>query len=97
MAFVADRSADLADRVDKLNAEHPLGGGQLNLTSKVVDVLDKRTQDHASTLGGIGAHAIDDRGGEVGVELACGRHFILLERAVKVKEVRAAFPGLYTR
>lgn len=78
MAFIADGSADLADRVDELNAEHPLGGGQFNLTSEVVDVLDKGTQDHASALGSVGAHAIDDRGGEVGVKLASGRHFVIV-------------------
>lgn len=77
MTFVADRSADLTDRVDELNAEHPLGGGQLNLTSEIVDVLNERTQNHASTLGSLGAHAIDDRGSESGVKLACGRHFVL--------------------
>lgn len=77
MSLVTDRSADLADRVDELNTEHPLGGGKLNLTSEVVDVLDERAQDHASTLGGLGAHAVDDGGGEVGVELA--RHGVRCE------------------
>jgi hypothetical protein len=76
VAFIADRSANLADRVDELNAEHPLGRGQFNLPSEIMNVLNKRTQDHASALGGVGAHAIDDRGGEVGVELACGRHSV---------------------
>ncbi|KAL3706207.1 hypothetical protein TMatcc_007217 [Talaromyces marneffei ATCC 18224] len=75
MAFVADGRADLTNRVDEFNAEHPLGRGELDLTSKVVDVLDQRSQDHASTLGGLGSHGVDHAGSEVGVELAC-RHCV---------------------
>jgi hypothetical protein len=78
VAFVTDRSADLADGVDELDSEHPLGGGELDLASKVVDVLDQRAQDHARTLVGLGAHGIDHVGSEVGVEARIGRHFVCM-------------------
>lgn len=75
MALIADWGADLADGVDKLDTEHPLGGGQFHLTSKVVDVPDEGAQDDASALRGVLAHGIDDIVGEVGVEAWVGRHF----------------------
>ena len=75
MAFVANGSADLADGVDELNTEHPLGGSEFDLTSEVVNVPDQRSQDHASALGGLGPHGVDHIGGEVGVEAGVGRHF----------------------
>lgn len=75
VTLVTDGGADLSDGVDELNTEHPLGRSKLNLTSEVVDVLDQRAQDHASTLGGLGAHAVDHGGSKGGVELA-GRHCV---------------------
>lgn len=75
MAFVANRSADLADGVDEFNTQHPLGRGKLYLTSKVMDVLDERAQDDTSTLGSLGSHCIDDIGSEVRIESGVGRHF----------------------
>ncbi len=75
VALVADGGADLANGVDELDTHHPLGGGQLDLASKVVDVFDQRAQDHASAWVGVGAHGVDDIGGEVGVEAGVGRHF----------------------
>lgn len=74
VTLVTDRSADLADRVDKFNTEHPLGGSELNLASEVVNVLDQRTQNDASTLGGLRTHGVHDIGSEVGVEARVGRH-----------------------
>ena len=74
VALVADGSADLADGVDELNTKHPLGGSELHLTRKVMNVLDQGAQDHTSTLGGLGAHGIHDIGREVGVEAGVGRH-----------------------
>ena len=73
MTFIANGCADLTNRVDVFDAEHPLGRGKLDLARKVVDVLDQRSQDHASSLGGLGPHCVDHIGGEVGVELA-SRH-----------------------
>lgn len=78
VALVAHRSADLADRVDELDTEHPLGGSKLDLTSKVMDVLDQRSQDDASALGSLGSHRVDHIGSKVGVELALGRHCVLV-------------------
>lgn len=74
VALIANGGADLADRVDKLHTEHPLGGSELDLTRKLVDVLDQRAQDHASTVGGVGAHGIHHVGREVGVEAGVGGH-----------------------
>lgn len=80
VAFVANGSADFADGVDELDTKHPLGGSELDLTSKVVDVLDQRTQDDASALRDLGSHGVDDIGSEVGVELAVGGHFVCMCR-----------------
>ena len=74
VALVTNGSADLADRVDEFDTHHPLGGGELDLASEVVDVSDQGTQDHASTLRGLGSHGVDHIGGEVGVVLEAGRH-----------------------
>jgi len=76
VAFVTDGSADFADGVDELDTEHPLGGSEFDLTSKVVDVLDQRTQDDASALRDLRSHGVDDIGSEVGVKLAVGGHFV---------------------
>lgn len=76
MAFVTNGCADLTNRVDEFHAEHPLGWGELDLTSKVVDVLDQRSQKHASTLGGIGSHGVDHAGSEGRVVFA-SRHCVV--------------------
>jgi hypothetical protein len=68
VTLVTDGSADLTDRVDELDTHHPLSRGELHLTSKVVNVLDQRSQDNTSTVGGVGSHGIDDIGSEVGVK-----------------------------
>lgn len=81
MALVANGCADLTNGVDEFHPEHPLGRGELDLTRKVVDVLDQRSQNHASTLGGLGAHGVDNAGSEVGVELA--RHCDVMVYVVK--------------
>jgi hypothetical protein len=93
VALVAHGSADLADRVDELDTEHPLGGSKLDLTSKVVDVLDQRSQDDASALGGSGSHRVDHIGSEVGVVLALGRHCVF----VCMKMSRNDTPGGFAR
>lgn len=74
VALVADRSADLADGVDVFDTEHPLGGSELDLASEVVNVLDQRTQDDTSALGGLRSHGVHDIGSEVGIEARVGRH-----------------------
>lgn len=72
MTLVTDGSADLTNRVDELDTHHPLSGGQLNLTSKVVNVLDQRSQNDTSTVGSVGSHSVDDIGSEVGVKSCVG-------------------------
>lgn len=74
VAFVADGRADLAHGVHELNTQHPLGRGQLDLTGKLMDVLDQSAQQETSAFRHLGAHGVDDIGSEVGVELAVGRH-----------------------
>lgn len=74
VAFIANGRADLADGVDELDAEHPLGRGELDLAGKLVDVLDQGAEDDTSALRRLGAHGVDDIGREVGIELAGGRH-----------------------
>lgn len=74
MAFIANGGADLANGVDELDTEHPLGRGELDLAGKLVDVLDQRTKDDASALRRLGAHGVDHIGREVRVERASGRH-----------------------
>lgn len=74
VAFIADGRADLADGVDELNTHHPLSRSQLDLTGKLMDVLDQSAQEETSALRHVGAHGVDDIGCEVGVELAVGRH-----------------------
>ena len=76
VALVPDGSADLANGVDELDTQHPFGGGELDLTGEIVDVLDEGAQEHTSTLGGLGSHGVDHIGSEVGVELASGRHCV---------------------
>jgi hypothetical protein len=74
VAFIANGGADLADGVDKLDTEHPLGRGELDLAGKLVDVLDQRTEDDASALRRLGAHGVDHVGREVRIKLAGSRH-----------------------
>lgn len=68
VTLVTDRSTDLTDRVDELNTHHPLSRGKLDLTGKVVDVLDQGSQNDASTVGSARSHGIDDIGSEVWVK-----------------------------
>ena len=75
MTLVTDGSADLTDRVDEVDTHHPLSGGKLDLTGKVVNVLDQRSQDDTSTVRSARSHSIDNIGSEVGVESCVGRHF----------------------
>lgn len=74
MALVTDGSADLAYGVDEFDSQHPLGRGEFNLAREVVDVFYQRPQNHASALGSLGSHCVDDARGEVGVKLTSGRH-----------------------
>jgi hypothetical protein len=75
VTLVTDGSADLADRVDELDTHHPLSRGELHLAGEVVNVLDQRSQNDTSTVGGVGSHGIDHIGSEVGIESCVGRHF----------------------
>lgn len=72
MAFVADGSTDLTDGVDELHAQHPFRGGQLDLASKLMDVLDQSSQDNAGPLRDLGSHGVDDIGRELGVKSTLG-------------------------
>lgn len=63
---------DLAKGVDELDTLHPLVDGELDLTSKVVDVADQSTENLAVAGGGGGTHALNDILGEVGVETVSG-------------------------
>lgn len=74
MAFIANGRANLADGVDELDPEHPLGRGELDLAGKLVDVLDQGAEDDASALRRLGAHGVDHIGRKVRIELAGGRH-----------------------
>ena len=91
MAFVANGCADLTNGVDEFHTEHPLGRGELDLTRKVVDVLDQRSQNHASTLGGLGTHGVDNAGSEVRVELA--RHCDVVDGWRWLLEIVLGNPG----
>lgn len=74
VTLVSNGGADPANGVDELDAHHPLGRGELNLTSKVVDMTDERSQNLTSPRGGLGTHGVDHIGREVGVEAGVGRH-----------------------
>src|SRR4051812_17544883 len=63
---------DLAQGVDELDTLHPLVDGELGLASKVVDVADQSTKDLAVAGSGVGTHALNHLGGEVGVEAVGG-------------------------
>ena len=75
MAFVTDGGADGADRVDEFNTHHPFGGGELDLTSEVVNVSDKGAQKNTSPLGGLRSHRLYHILGKVRVETGIGGHF----------------------
>jgi hypothetical protein len=72
MALVTGGGADLADRVDEVDTQHPLLGSELDLAGKVVDVADEGAQDDAGALGGLWPHGVDDIGSEVGIVLGGG-------------------------
>ena len=61
-------TVDLADSVDKVDTGHPLVDCELNLAGKVVEVADQRSHNDTVTLGGVGAHAINDGLSKVGVK-----------------------------
>lgn len=65
LALVAGLVGHLARGIDHLDAHHPLVDGQVDLTSKVVDVLDEVGHNLAHTRRRLGAHAFDDAGREV--------------------------------
>lgn len=65
---------DSAHGVDVGNTSHPLVNGELDLTGEVVDVADHGAQDLPIPRGGLGAHAVDNGIGEVGVESVSRRH-----------------------
>ena len=72
VSFISALGVDLASSVDKLDTGHPLVGAQLNLTSKVVEMANQRTQDNAVSLSGARAHGVNDELREIGVEAAEG-------------------------
>lgn len=83
MSFVAGLLAvtiDLADSIDEVNRGHPLVDGKLDLTGEVVEVTDQRAHNLAVTGSGVGADAIDDGVGEVGVETVLGSHCEKIKR-----------------
>ena len=75
VTLVTDGSTDLTNRVDELNTHHPLSRSKLDLTGKVVDVLDQGSENDTSTVGSARSHGIDDIGSEVGVKSCVSRHF----------------------
>lgn len=91
MALVPDGSADLADGVDELDTKHPFGGGELDLTGEIVDVLDESAQEHTSALGGLGSHGVNHIGSEVGVELAVGRHCVCMGGWMSRRQFRGSW------
>jgi len=74
VALVANGGADLADGVNELDTEHPLGRSQFNLTSKVVNMSDEGAENDTSPLGGARAHSVNHIGSEVRVETGVGGH-----------------------
>ena len=80
MHLISNRSTDLADGVQEVNARHPFFSGKLDFPSKVVDVSEQGSEDLAIPGSDIGTHGINDMLGEVGIELdlglvcVCGRH-----------------------
>lgn len=73
---LARLAVDAADLINVLDTSHPLIHGELDLASEVVDVTDQSTKNLTVAGSGVGAHAVNDILGEVGVEsvrshLAC--------------------------
>lgn len=64
-ALVAALRAHLPSAVDHVDAREPLVHGQVNLSRKIMNVLDQRRHDSAQSRGGVGAHRLDDMVGEV--------------------------------
>lgn len=62
------RIADLAHGIEETDTHHPFVCGELDLSGKVVDVLDKATQNLPRPRAGLRPHGIDDVLGEVRVE-----------------------------
>lgn len=65
--LVPGGAAGLADRVDELDAGHPLVEAEVDLAGKVVQVADEGGHDLAGSGGGLGADGVDDALGELGV------------------------------
>ena len=62
------RITDLAHGIEKADTHHPFICGELDLSGKVVDVLDEATQNLPRSRAGLRPHGIDDVLGEVRVE-----------------------------
>ena len=60
LPLVPLRVTFLPHGVEELHAHHPLIRGKLDLSCKVMDVLDESRQDMPRPRGGLRAHGIDD-------------------------------------
>lgn len=70
MRLVSCLGRDLTDGVDKVDAGHPLVVGELDFTSKVVEVAKEAAEENAVSGRHVGAHCVDNMLCEVGVETA---------------------------
>lgn len=65
LSLIALVVAHLAGPVDHLHALQPLFRRQIDLTCKIVNVLDKSAQDGSHPRGGVWAHCLDNMVGEI--------------------------------
>ena len=73
LALVSNGCTDLTDRVDEVNAQHPLIDRKLDFSCEIVDVSDQGAEYFSVSWGALWANGIDDMLGEVGVK-SRGRH-----------------------
>ncbi len=73
--FIPNGRADLPDAVKKLHASRPLLRGQLDFSSKLMDVFDEGGKDNTISRSAVGSNRVDYILSEVGVKSALGGHF----------------------
>lgn len=68
LPLIANLRANLTDRINEVNAQHPLVNTELDLSCEVVNMSDQGREDLAIAALTLGAYRVNDMLGKVGVE-----------------------------
>ena len=79
LALVSLGIANLTDCIHEQDTSHPLIGGELHLTGKVMHMLDQRRENESRPVRSLGANGIENIVCKVGIVLGgSGRHVCYL-------------------